>query len=274
MELFRTQKLNDHLYRIYDITDVQMYLAIGRHTAALIDTGCGFGDVYEVVRNLTDKPVIVLLTHGHVDHAMGAAAFDVVYMNRMDIPIFVQHSQAGMRVDYARQAPQFESAVLKTMVPPITQDRFLPVGDNTVFDLGGLHVRMLSCPGHTPGSMCALLEEDRVLITGDAYNPLTFLFMPDSLSVLEYRKSLECLHSQAEGRFETVYFSHGFTDGQRSILADAMSLCDEILKGQCNGAMEFRFMDCLGMIAKPVDENLARTDGVLMNLVYDPTRLN
>jgi len=32
-------------------------------------------------------------------------------------------------------------------------------------------------------------------------------------------------------------------------------------------------MDCLGMIAKPVDENLARTDGVLMNLVYDPTRL-
>ena len=273
MELFRTQKLNDHLYRIFDITDVQMYLAVGSHTAVLIDTGCGFGALTETVRQLTAKPVVVLLTHGHVDHAMGAAAFDVVYMNRMDIPVFMEHSRSEMRVGYLRQSPRFEPAALKLMMPPIMADRFLPVGNDTVFDLGGLHVRMFACPGHTPGSMVALLEEDRVLITGDACNPFTYLFLPECQSVSAYRASLACLEKQVSGRFDSVFFSHGVTDGQVSILSDALSLCDQILAGGAEGDQEWTFVDSRGIIAKPVDENLLRRDGVLMNIVYNPLRL-
>ena len=273
MELFRTQKLNDHLVRLYDITDVQMYLVIGRHTAALIDTGCGFGDLYGTVRQLTDKPVIVLLTHGHVDHAMGAASIDMVYMNRMDVPVFLEHSQETMRMDYVKQGERFESAALEAMLPPPSSDHFLPVGDNTVFDLGGLHVRMFTCPGHTPGSMCVLLEEDRILISGDACNPFTYLFLPECQPVSAYRDSLACLKKQVSGRFDSVFFSHGVTDGQVSILSDALSLCDQILKGDADGEQEWTFMDSRGIIAKPVDENLLRRDGVLMNIVYNPLRL-
>ncbi|MFJ5760653.1 MBL fold metallo-hydrolase [Neobacillus sp. NPDC093182] len=53
-----------------------MYLVEGTVRAALIDTGTGVGDLKAYIDNLTDKPYFVMLTHGHVDHAMGAPAFD------------------------------------------------------------------------------------------------------------------------------------------------------------------------------------------------------
>ena len=68
-----------------------MYLVEGDKKAALIDTGSGLGSLKPVVERLTDKPVTVLLTHGHVDHAMGAAEFSDVYMSRKDDYIFRDH---------------------------------------------------------------------------------------------------------------------------------------------------------------------------------------
>ena len=49
---------------------VHMYLVTGSERAALIDTGLGMsGDLNKVVRSLTNKPVICLLTHCDPDHA-------------------------------------------------------------------------------------------------------------------------------------------------------------------------------------------------------------
>ena len=67
-----------------------MYLVEGRDQAALIDTGSGLGFLKAYVEKLTDKPILVLLTHGHVDHAMGAGEFETVYMNRADDYIYDQ----------------------------------------------------------------------------------------------------------------------------------------------------------------------------------------
>ncbi|MBR1565514.1 MAG: MBL fold metallo-hydrolase, partial [Oscillospiraceae bacterium] len=74
MEIITVQKLNAHLYRlsenISDEAAVHMYLVTGSERAALIDTGLGMsGDLDRVVRSLTDKPVICLVTHCDPDHA-------------------------------------------------------------------------------------------------------------------------------------------------------------------------------------------------------------
>ena len=274
MEFFTSVQINEHLYRITDFTGVHMYLAIGRDTAALIDTGCGFGDLQAYVRRFTDKPVIVLVTHGHLDHAMNTASFNAVYMSRLDIPVYLEHCQPEFRKSYVAQSPDYSEELLDSMVRPASTDHFFPVGDNMSFDLGDLHVRMFSCPGHTPGSLCALIEEDRILITGDACNALTFLFLPGCLSISEYRESLIQLQKKVDGKFDTVLFSHGLVDGQVTILNDAIELCDRILDGTAEGNQPMAFMDfSKGIIASPVDEQLFRKDGVLLNIVYVPNNV-
>ena len=57
--------------------------------------------MYSIITNwtmetLTDKPCIVLLTHGHVDHAMGAPEFDTeIYMNPADNAVHDEHIQTS-----------------------------------------------------------------------------------------------------------------------------------------------------------------------------------
>ncbi|MDE5865426.1 MAG: MBL fold metallo-hydrolase, partial [Lachnospiraceae bacterium] len=81
---FRTEKISRRITRIYAFSSELMYLVEGDNEAALIDSGSGIGFVRPLVEKLTDKPLKVLLTHGHVDHAMGASEFppESVYISQ------------------------------------------------------------------------------------------------------------------------------------------------------------------------------------------------
>ena len=48
-----------------------IYLLEGDEMAMLIDTGYGIGHLRDYVEKLTDKPVVVVNTHFHPDHAAG-----------------------------------------------------------------------------------------------------------------------------------------------------------------------------------------------------------
>jgi glyoxylase-like metal-dependent hydrolase (beta-lactamase superfamily II) len=51
------------------------YLVVGRDRALLFDTGMGMSDIHAIVSALTDRPVVVLNSHTHVDHVGGNLAF-------------------------------------------------------------------------------------------------------------------------------------------------------------------------------------------------------
>ena len=91
---FRFEKVTGRVTRIFAPSAELMYLVEGDERAALIDTGSGIGFVRPLVERLTDKPLIVLITHGHVDHAMGASEFppESVYINQEDAYIYGPHS--------------------------------------------------------------------------------------------------------------------------------------------------------------------------------------
>ena len=73
---FKTEKVSNHITRIYGFCTEIMYLVEGEKEAVLIDTGSGYFSLKQCVDQLTDKSVKVLMTHGHVDHAMVAGGFD------------------------------------------------------------------------------------------------------------------------------------------------------------------------------------------------------
>ena len=66
------------VFHIRDCMGVCMTLLAGRDQALLVDTGYGLEDVRSFIRTLTDKPLTVLLTHAHHDHALGAQWFEHV----------------------------------------------------------------------------------------------------------------------------------------------------------------------------------------------------
>ena len=73
-------------YAINEFGLAAMYLAVGSERALLIDTGCGLTDLPALVRRFTDKPLDVMLTHCHPDHAGGIGWFDRIYLHPDDFP--------------------------------------------------------------------------------------------------------------------------------------------------------------------------------------------
>ena len=66
-------------------------------------------------------------------------------------------------------------------------------------------VEVISCPGHTPGSAVFYVPERRLLLTGDDWNPCTWLFFPEALPVSSYKRNLIRL---LERPFEHILCSH------------------------------------------------------------------
>lgn len=177
VDFYRNERINENVTAIISMTGEIMYLVEGEAKAVLVDTCLGVGHLKQYVENLTAKPITVILTHGHIDHAMGAPEFDVVYMNPKDEEIYKSMRDIEGRKDYIKGnlggfLPEFEE---NDFVAP-QELKYQPLHDKEVFDLGGLHIETYELPGHTPGSMVILIQELRMLITGDACNPATFLF--------------------------------------------------------------------------------------------------
>ena len=102
------------------------------------------------------KPEAILLTHGHMDHIYGVAdmqrEFGIpVYMSPADVPT----------MEYFDRVSKFGL--------PVADHSFeiTPVTDGQTVEAAGLRFKVICTPGHSPGSVCWLLEDDRVMFTGD-----------------------------------------------------------------------------------------------------------
>ena len=64
-----------------------LYLVEGNDRAILIDAGTVIPGLDKIVAKITTKPVTMMLTHAHGDHAGGVGPFPEVYLNAGDMPL-------------------------------------------------------------------------------------------------------------------------------------------------------------------------------------------
>lgn len=196
-------KIEEPMPGFYEISSclVQMHLLVGSHHALLVDTGYGFTNLPEVVREITDLPLYIVNSHGHFDHACGNSAFrQPVFIHPADIPVFRRHNSAkyrGIMYDSLKKVQKllFFLPILPRRVKKedILQDDFndfLEVTEGYTFDLGGKTAEVIELPGHTPGSIGLYCRELKLLITSDAINSEVYMFLPESTKVSVYQKTL------------------------------------------------------------------------------------
>ncbi len=183
---FTTHEVMPGVFHIQDAMGVSMTLLCGTERALLVDTGYGLEDVAAHIRSLTDLPLTVALTHGHHDHALGCRWFDRVLLLPEELPTWQTYTGERWRRHVLRGAADKGLAV--------DEERFLrdtmPEPDlitEPCFRLGGLTAEIIPCPGHTPGSLVVFVPERGLLLTGDDWNPCTWLFFPEALPVAAYR---------------------------------------------------------------------------------------
>lgn len=198
VKYYQADQLNGY-YRISSPENVFSFLFIGTEKAALLDTGYGFGNLKEAVKELTDKPLIILNTHGHCDHVGGNAQFEeVCYLHEKDFELCREHTAYEMRKDNAARAEQsmnFETRERYNALPEEFRleeyckrgtGKLMPLKEGDCFELGGITLETYETPGHTKGGISVFYKEKNLLFVGDATGPFVWLFSGETTDLKTY----------------------------------------------------------------------------------------
>ncbi|MDR1531313.1 MAG: alpha/beta hydrolase fold domain-containing protein [Clostridiales bacterium] len=267
MNWFVSTPLNKYVVHICDKTGVAAFLVKGKERALLIDTCMGLGDIKAEVENLTKLPYEVALTHGHLDHVGGAGCFSKVCVNGNDVLLAKEHSSFEMRYESLKRGMPQGVELPENVVTPAFNGEFLPLNDGQVFDLGGVMVEAIALRGHTKGSMCFLIREQRAVLYGDACNVNTLIMDGNAENISAYRDNL-IKFKERDGDYDTVYYSHGPAIGPRGCLDDNIELCVKILEGT-DDAVQTEIFGQIMFRAAAADDNYRRLDGKHGNIVYN-----
>lgn len=199
--------------------NVNAFLISRGENAVLVDTGQRKyrQKVLDACRPY--KTRLLVLTHGHIDHAENAAflseALDIpAAMHPADLPLLAdnlsQPLSAGTLPGKAVLAASV-SLMKKTSLRPFSPALLLKEGDS--LEEYGISAKIWEVPGHTDGSI-AIDVAGEALIVGDA---LMNLFYPTASMLYHDREKMEESARRLRGApGRIIYFGHGKPLNKRS----------------------------------------------------------
>lgn len=219
----------NNIYMIEE-SDVCVYIVIGTEGTAVIDTGYGSFNLREAVEKLTDKPFIVLCTHGHIDHVSGAGYFNKIYLNQNDVPIMKQYDENYKRGIKNRMQQRFglsdeEIEQWCSLKFPDT----IPLYPGMSFNLGGYSLEAIDLCGHTHGSIGFLCKEAGFLFSGDGVIERSWLHLSESASLTTYYKTI-CLLNDKKHEFSYIYTGHKNAHKPVAFLDELTSLLEHVIE--------------------------------------------
>ena len=201
-------RIDENSYRIED-NGVRSLLFIGTQRAMLIDAGFGSaGSLKAMVSSLTDKPVMLVITHADGDHIGCVHEFDCIYMHPSEMAYFKQSGNPRLSIK--------------------------PLWEGEIIDLGGCSFEVVLIPGHTPGSIALLNREKRIIVTGDTISDGPVFMFGEVRSIDAYLVSVTRL-IERRGEFDAIYPAHGPFPLDTAILDKTLESTKKLIAGELEG---------------------------------------
>jgi glyoxylase-like metal-dependent hydrolase (beta-lactamase superfamily II) len=252
-EWFDVYKLAEGTYAIYEPNQFEeaiSFLVLGDERGVIIDTGTGIGDIKQVVEALTDLPISVVQTHAHYDHVGGTFRFDevAVFDNEAEIDRLKSGVDNARLQSYAtdeylwKPLPEgFDTATWT--IPPVEPTTLLHEGD--VIDLGGRMLEVIHTPGHSPGSICLLDRDNRLLFTGDHFFPGPLYAHTQDVNIDDYIASMDKIAARI-GEYDYVCAAHNDPWVKSEVIPRVREAFRTIFEGKGNysedeGLRRYRF---------------------------------
>jgi hydroxyacylglutathione hydrolase len=125
---------------------------------AIIDPGDEATRIALTVERVGLQISQIIVTHSHIDHVGAVAQLVDEYM----CPVLMHAEAEAMLKTVPQQAMMMGMRFGK--IPNVD----LHVGDDEVLEVGSLRLRSMYTPGHAPGHLAFLVEDEGLVFSGDA----------------------------------------------------------------------------------------------------------
>jgi glyoxylase-like metal-dependent hydrolase (beta-lactamase superfamily II) len=161
MEVYRIEQLilGDNFTNCWIVVYGEGPAGDGSRLCALIDPGAEPEKIRARLETLSLRPGHILLTHGHFDHILALPDIHAAYP---EAPIVIHRDDAPYLGPGAPRLHGRSLGIDAHALPGPGEGLWEPEDGDYVGPF-----KVLSTPGHTPGSAAFLLEEGRILFSGD-----------------------------------------------------------------------------------------------------------
>lgn len=221
--------IRDGVYIIREPNGTNCYLVVGSERAMLIDCGVGFCDIKGAVRKITGLPLIVIITHGHVDHFGGYRQFEKIYLHKEDCRFIndIQRSYALRKAFLKGAQGAAETKASRNDFKGKANTEIVPLDGSEEFDLGGKIIGLHHTVGHTRGSIAVIDETDKIVFSGDNVCDALWMMLPGASSIEEWLPSCEWLYEMSKSY--DIYWGHRKEKLETDYIRQIMAWGREIL---------------------------------------------
>ncbi len=200
-------KLEKNVWVIETSDMTTMYLIEGTKKAMLIDTGTKCEKLDSIIGLISQKPLYVVITHAHGDHAGNIRFFKEIYLHPADT-VLLSKTYAG-KVNFVK--------------------------DGDIFDLGDTKMEVVHTPAHTPGSIVLIDRKAGTCYSGDAFGSgqvwLQLKPFSPMKTYIESCKKMVKLMDEGITKIYCGHYPYVKKAYDRKYITDMRTLAEQLLNG-------------------------------------------